>query len=98
MRRDTPDQDLDRIVTTRELTGSEGQPGIIPLDRSTIWRMVRAGDFPAPIQLTASRIGWRWSAIKHWLDAREANPPKPRAYFGRQKRRAKRSKPAPVTP
>lgn len=88
MRRDTPHQDLDRIVTTGELTGTADRPGIIPLDRSTIWRMVRAGDFPKPIQLTASRIGWRWSAIQHWLDAREANPPKPRAYFGRGKRRA----------
>ncbi len=72
--------DLDeRIVTTSELLD------VIPLDRSTIWRMARAGVFPKPIQLTESRIGWRWSAVKRWLDEREAHPPRRREYFHQKK-------------
>ena len=75
----TPDNTLhERVLTTHELLA------VVPLDRSTLWRMSQRGEFPAPIQLTSSRIGWRWSAIKQWLDEREANPPRRRAYFPRQ--------------
>ena len=44
------------ILTTNELLER------MPLDRSTIWRMVRDGTFPPPIRLTPSRNGWRLSA------------------------------------
>jgi len=67
----------DRILTTEELLER------VPLDRSTIWRMSREGRFPAPLQLTRSRIGWRWSAILAWLSEREANPIRSRQYFGK---------------
>lgn len=71
--------ELERIVTAEELLER------IPLDRSTIWRMCRDGRFPAPIQLTPSRIGWRWSAVLAWLDDREANPVEARLYYRRKK-------------
>lgn len=69
----------ERIVDPSELLAR------IPLDRSTIYRMVQEGRFPAPIQLTSSRIGWRWSAILRWLATREADPVKARTFFGRDK-------------
>ena len=69
----------ERIVDPNELLER------IPLDRSTIWRMVQEGRFPPPIQLTASRIGWRWSSILAWLADRERNPVESRSYFGRDK-------------
>jgi prophage regulatory protein len=70
----------DRILDPQELLER------IPLDRSTVYRMVQEGRFPAPIQLTSSRIGWRWSAILRWLAEREAGAVKPRGnYFGRDK-------------
>ena len=65
----------ERIITTAELAA------MVPLDRSTIYRMVRAGHFPAPIQLTPARVGWRLSAINAWLVAREKHPPRRRNYF-----------------
>lgn len=65
----------DRILDPKELLER------IPLDRSTIWRMVQEGRFPAPIQLTAQRIGWRWSAILRWLSEREADPLKPKTLY-----------------
>jgi prophage regulatory protein len=71
---DTADE---RILETSELLER------VPLDRSTIWRMVQEGRFPKPIQLTRSRIGWRWSAVLAWLAEREANPVEARPYFGR---------------
>jgi prophage regulatory protein len=75
----TLDDADERIVDPGELLER------IPLDRSTIWRMVQEGRFPPPIQLTASRIGWRWSSILAWLADRERNPVESRSYFGRDK-------------
>jgi prophage regulatory protein len=67
----------ERILTTEELTRR------VPLTRITIWRMVRQGRFPAPIQLTSSRIGWRLSAVLDWLNEREQHPERRRPFFGR---------------
>jgi len=66
----------DRVLDPQELLER------IPLHRSTVYRMVQEGRFPPPIQLTPSRIGWRWSAVLQWLNAREAGNPtshRPRA-------------------
>jgi prophage regulatory protein len=65
----------ERIVECEELATR------LTLDRTTLWRMVREGRFPKPIQLTASRIGWRWSAVLAWLADREANPVEARTYY-----------------
>ncbi len=40
------------------------------LSRVTIWRRVRAGTFPAPIQLGENSIGWPASEITAWLASR----------------------------
>ncbi len=40
------------------------------LSRTTIWRRVRAGTFPAPVQLGENSIGWPASEITAWLGER----------------------------
>ena len=40
------------------------------LSRTSIWRKVRAGDFPAPRQLGPNSIGWPETEISEWLDNR----------------------------
>lgn len=40
------------------------------LSRVQRWRLVRAGDFPAPITLGANSIGWREIDIIEWLNSR----------------------------
>ena len=42
----------------------------IGLSAVTIWRRVRAGDFPAPKQLTPNRVGWLESEIDDWENSR----------------------------
>lgn len=37
--------------------------------RSTIWRKVRDGSFPAPVQIGANSIGWPADEISDWLAA-----------------------------
>lgn len=39
--------------------------------RFTIWRKVRIGEFPTPIDLGNGRIAWREQDILEWLESRE---------------------------
>ena len=57
----------------------------IPIERHTLHRLVREGRFPPPIQITSSKVGWRWSRILSWLSDRERHPVESRPYFGRDK-------------
>ena len=43
------------------------------LSSTTIWRRVKAGDFPAPVRLGSLKtrsIGWREGEVQQWLDSR----------------------------
>jgi prophage regulatory protein len=40
------------------------------LSRSTIYRMMDAGQFPRPIRLTQKAVGWKETDIAAWLDSR----------------------------
>ncbi len=40
------------------------------LSRTTIWRRVRAGTFPAPTELGENSVGWPASEITVWLETR----------------------------
>ena len=45
---------------------------MIGLSRTSLWRRVRAGDFPAAVRLggAGSRaIGWRREDVERWLEA-----------------------------
>ena len=35
--------------------------------RSTIWRRIQNGQFPAPVDLGAGRIRWRSTDIAEWI-------------------------------
>ena len=38
---------------------------------SHIYRLIKAGSFPAPIRLGPARVAWRRSSIINWLAERE---------------------------
>ena len=54
----------DRILRRKDVEQLTG------LSRSTIYRHVSAGTFPAPVKLTERLIGWRESTISVWLASR----------------------------
>ncbi len=54
----------DRILRQKDVQDITG------LSRSTIYRHVNAGTFPAPIQLTDRLIGWHSTIISDWVAAR----------------------------
>lgn len=43
----------------------------IRLSRSTIYRQIAAGSFPAPYSLSENRAGWLESEIDNWCRTRE---------------------------
>lgn len=57
MQTDTPDRIL-RIKAVLERTG---------LSRSTMYRKMENGAFPANVQISARCVGWRESAVNAWL-------------------------------
>ena len=53
----------------------------LSLSRTTIWRLVKSGDFPPPIRLggpKSSAAGWRSSVVDQWLQSRLRPEPNPR--------------------
>jgi len=38
--------------------------------RTTIWRKLKSGDFPDPIDLGGDQIGWLQSDIEEWIASR----------------------------
>ena len=40
---------------------------VCALSRTTVWRKVKAGEFPKPIELGPTRRAWRVGAVKAWL-------------------------------
>lgn len=41
--------------------------GLIPISRTTIWRLEKNGLFPKRIQLTQNRVGWDLEDIERWI-------------------------------
>lgn len=41
------------------------------LSRSSIYRLVQLGRFPAPVKLSERASAWRESDIKQWLESRQ---------------------------
>ena len=37
------------------------------LSRTTLWRKVKAGEFPAPVRLTTHRVAWREDEVAGWI-------------------------------
>ena len=41
------------------------------LARSTLYSMIKKGDFPEPIRLGANSVGWLEEDIENWLASRQ---------------------------
>jgi prophage regulatory protein len=47
-------------------------PGILPFSDSTLWRKVKAGEFPRPVKLSKRVTAWKVEDIRAWMAEREA--------------------------
>jgi prophage regulatory protein len=53
---------LARLPTVLKITG---------LGRSTIYRWIAEGSFPAPVRLGRRAVAWRWSDLARWTQSRD---------------------------
>ena len=53
---------LARLPTVLKVTG---------LGRSTIYRWIADGSFPAPVRLGPRAVAWRWSDLDRWTSSRD---------------------------
>lgn len=58
-----------RLPKVKKITG---------LGRSTIYRMMKAGEFPRPVAISRGAVGWRQSDIERWIESRQLATEKPR--------------------
>lgn len=56
-------------VRQSDLVGvpSKSIRGIIPFSPATLWRKVKAHQFPEPVKLSAGVTAWRVEDIRAWL-------------------------------
>jgi prophage regulatory protein len=57
-----------RVLCFSDLRALKG----IPWSRAHVWRLVRAGHFPAPLKLGLGTNGWLSGEIDDWIAARAA--------------------------
>ena len=60
----------DQQARPRLLRFPEMKPRIGDLSRSTVWRLERAGKFPARRQISTNSVGWLESEIDAWIAGR----------------------------
>jgi len=53
-------------VRAKQLLGN-----ILPFGRTTLWRMVQRGQFPAPVRLGPNITAWRAEDVRDWLEQRK---------------------------
>ena len=51
----------------------------VALDRSTIYRMMHAGNFPLAIKLSTKAVRWSESALQAWIESRPTTAASPDA-------------------
>lgn len=44
--------------------------GIIPFSQATLWRKVKAEEFPQPVKLSAGVTAWRVEDVRAWMAQR----------------------------
>lgn len=43
-------------------------PAIIPFSAATLWRKVKAGEFPAPVKLSQRVTAWKAEDVRAWIE------------------------------
>lgn len=66
----SPSPDLQRGQSTERLIRIGAVAARIGLSRATIYRLVEAGKFPAPVRITSRCIAWPESAVNDWVSGR----------------------------
>lgn len=56
---------MDKILRRKQLLD------IVGISYTTLWRLEKAGDFPARVRLGYGSVGWHLDEVEEWLKGRE---------------------------
>lgn len=61
------------FVRERDLIGNAKTAvrGIIPFSHATLWRKVKANQFPTPVKLSENVTAWRVEEVRTWMETRQ---------------------------
>lgn len=61
---------LGELPATGYVRQSQLIPTIIPFSSATLWRKVKAGQFPRPVKLSERVTAWRVDDVRAWMKSR----------------------------
>jgi len=62
---------VERILGAGDICRSKKNPrSKLPFGKSCLYEMIRRGEFPAPVQISAGRVGWAESTVDSWIKTR----------------------------
>lgn len=62
---------MDGILSCKEVLETVG------FSKQTLYRRIKAVDFPRPIQISPQRVGWRKSEVAEWMETRKRSGKEP---------------------
>jgi len=57
-------------IPARKYIRAQELATILAVHRTTLWRWVRDGHLPRPVQLGPNTVAWNYAEIEAWLTAR----------------------------
>ena len=54
--------------------GKNNPSAPLPFSSATLWRLVAAKDFPAPVKLGSRVTAWKIGSVRAWMAQQEAQP------------------------
>ncbi len=63
---------LGELPVTGFVRQSQLIPSVVPFSSATLWRKVKAGEFPRPVKLSERVTAWRVEDVRAWMLSRAA--------------------------
>jgi len=57
------------FIREAQLVTTPSKVGPLPFSKSTLWRLVRDGKFPAPIKLSPRVTAWKCESVREWINS-----------------------------
>ena len=61
-----------RLLRLSQLASTPQRPGLLPVSPTTIWRMVKTGEFPQPFKLGTKCTVWDAAEVEAFVQSQRA--------------------------
>ena len=65
-------KNFDSLPSSSFIRQSQLIPDIVPFSPATLWRKVKAGEFPQPIKLSERDTAWNVGELRAWLESKRS--------------------------